>query len=179
MLIIPSFFFGGPICFYHMFLNIFNFSAGSGSALSKILTFIHMPSVGITVFTIVAYLWVAVCGTCFAFSPFLFPQKAWRTWTLGLATLMCIPSLTSVYNWGFFIIPLILIFNQRDSYTRHDWIYVVMLTLPFIFIPGRIALHVSPSIVLTYVMSAVISIFTVIDFLSDARKHSKAKKQAG
>lgn len=28
MLIIPSFFFGGPMCFYQLFINIFNFSSG-------------------------------------------------------------------------------------------------------------------------------------------------------
>ncbi len=182
LLILPSLFFGGPICIYQMFRNIFSFSAGSGSTFARILHYLKIPSLGMKIFTVVAYLWVAVLGICFAVSSFLFPDKVWRTWTLGLVTLMCVPSMTSVYNWAFFIIPIIMLCNQKEALKKLDWTYVVLLTLGFLFIPGGAVKDlpvVIPVVVFVYIMSAVLSIFAVTEFLVDTIKYlvsSKAKR---
>lgn len=169
MLLVPSFFFGGPACFYQVFMNIFDFSTGSGSTLSVILGYIHMPSVGQTVISVLVWLWVVICGVCFAFSAFLRSDKPWKTWTLGLVTILCIPSLTSIYSWAFFIIPLVMLFNRGGGYTRRDWACMIMMTLPFAFLPFRISFHVSPNNVLVYIMTAVLSIFCVVDMLIDMK----------
>ncbi len=175
MLIIPSFFFGGPVCLYQMALNIFGFSAGSESLLSTILSYISMPALAAKIFTVLVYAWVAACAICFALSPFVSPQKPWRTWIVGLAALMCIPSLTSLYNWAFFLIPLVMLCNKQEHSTR-DWLYTIMLTLPFIFIPKRIMLHVSLGMAFVYVVCAALSIFAVVDTASDVYKYVKIKK---
>lgn len=176
MLLLPSFFFGGPACFYQVFVNIFDFSTGSGSTLSVILGYIHMPSLGQTVVSAVVWLWVAICGTCFAFSAFLRSDRPWKTWTLGLVTILCIPSLTSIYSWAFFIIPLVMLFNRGGGYTRRDWTYMIMMTVPFAFLPLRISFHVSPNNVLVYVMTAALSVFCVVDMLIDMKERRAKPK---
>ena len=175
MLIIPSFFFGGPICFYYVFLNIFGFSTGSGSTMSIVMNYIHTPATVQTVVSLLAWLWVVVCGVCFAFSPFLRPDKPWKTWALGLVTILCVPSLTSIYSWAFFIIPMIMMFNRRTGYDRRDWAYMIMMSIPFVFIPFRFSFHVAPNMVLVYVMTAVLSVFSVIDLLIDIKNRKREK----
>lgn len=173
MLIIPSFFFGGPVCFYHVFLNIFDFSTGSGSTLSVIMNYIHLPSVAQSIVSALAWLWVIICGTGFAISAFVRRDEPWKTWVLGLVTIMCVPSLTSLYSWAFFIIPLIMLFNRGEKNTGRDRAYIVMMTLPFIFLPFRITFHVSPNTVLVYVMTAVLSVFCVVDLLSCLKRSKR------
>ncbi len=175
MLILPSFFFGGLSCFYQVFLNIFDFSTGSGSTLSVIMNFINIPDMGQSIISALVWVWVLMCGTCFAFSAFIRPQKAYKTWAIGLVTICCVPSLTSIYSWAFFIIPLIMMFNRRQGYTKRDWTYMIMMTIPFVFLPFRISFHVSPNTVLVYVMTAALSIFCVIDMLLDVREYKKSK----
>lgn len=176
MLILPSFFFGGPACFYQVFVNIFDFSTGSGSTLSVILNYIHVPRIGQNVISVLIWLWIAVCGVCFAFSAFLRSDKPWKTWTLGLVTILCIPSLTSIYSWAFFIIPLVMLFNRGGKYTGRDWTYMIMMTVPFAFLPFRISFHVSPNNVLVYIMTAALSVFCVIDMLIDVKQLCAERK---
>ncbi len=176
MLVIPSFFFGGPICFYYVFLNIFDFSTGSGSTLSVMMDYVHFPSIVQSIVSALAWLWVVICGACFAVSAFIRKSEPWKTWIVGLVTIMCVPSLTSLYSWAFFIIPLIMLFNRGEGNTGRDRAYAVMMTVPFIFLPFRISYHVSPNIVLVYVMTIVLSVFCVADFaVYCIKSHSKRK----
>ena len=179
MLIIPSFFFGGPVCFYHVFVNIFDFSSGSGNTLSVILDYIHMPDVAQRIFIKFVYLWVLICGCAFAVSPFIRQDKPWKTWTVGLVTILCVPSLTSIYSWAFFIIPLVMIGNRAGACDRRDWAYAVMMTVPFAFIPFRITFHVSPNAVLVYVMTAILSVYAVVETAKDMSDFIKLKKAEG
>ena len=178
MLIIPSFFFGGPSCFVYVFLNIFSFSSGSGSTLSVVLNFIHTPDAIQTVINILAYLWVLICGICFAISPFIQPDKLWKTYVLGFVTILCVPSLTSIYSWAFLIIPLMMLCHQKHL-SRSDWLYAIFITIPFAFIPFRFSFHVAPNTVLIYLMTAVLSIFAVIDTIKDTSKFISSNKSNG
>lgn len=176
MLIIPSFFFGGPVCFVHLFNNIFNFSAGTDSTLSTILNYIGASAAGKSVFTAAVYVWVMICGICFAVSPFITDDK-WKTWTVGLATILCVPSLTSNYGWAFFIIPIIMICNKHNR-RRSDMLYVIFMTIPFIFLPFRINYYVTPTTVAVYVMTAVLSVYSVADTVMMTVKRLRQRKIA-
>ena len=178
MLLIPSFFFGGPACFYQLFLNIFSFSSGEGSTLEVILNFINMPAIGQKIFTLLVYLWVLICGVCFAVSPFIRKDAPWKTWAVGLVTILCVPSLTSIYSWAFMVIPLLMLFNI-DKANKNHIIYSVMLTIPFIMLPFRFNSHVSTNTVSVYVMTAVLSVFCVIDTVKDFRAFVAQKKGEG
>ncbi len=180
MLIIPSFFFGGPACFYQVFLNIFSFSSGDGSTLNVILNFIHMPAIGQAIFSKLVYLWVLICGLCFAVSPFIRKDTPYKTWTVGLVTILCVPSLTSIYSWAFMVIPLIMLFNMDTKDIKgKQMAYSVMLTIPFMMLPFRFNSHVSTNTVSVYVMTAVLSVFCVIDTVIDLKKFIKDKKAEG
>ena len=178
MLLIPSFFFGGPACFYQLFLNIFSFSSGGGSTLDVILNYINMPLIGQKIFTMLTYLWVLICGLCFAVSPFIRKDSAWKTWTVGLVTISCVPSLTSIYSWAFMTIPLIMLFNVNNV-DKKKMTYAVMLIIPFMFLPLRFHTHVSTNTVSLYVMTAVLSIFCVIDTIIDLKRFVSEKKSEG
>ncbi|MBQ8817461.1 MAG: DUF2029 domain-containing protein [Clostridia bacterium] len=178
MLLLPSVFFGGPACFYYVFLNIFDFSTGSGSTLTTILNFIHMPDIGQTVFNLLVYLWVLICGLSFAVSAFIRRNEQWKTWTLGLVTILCIPSLTSLYSWAFFIIPLIMLFNKQKL-SKAEWVYTVMMCVPFAFLPFRFSFFVSPNMVMVYAATAALSIWCVIDTVKELKLFINQKKAEG
>lgn len=175
MLILPSFFFGGLSCFYQIYLNIFSFSSGSGSTLSVILNYIGAPSVVQTIVTLLVYLWVLICGVCFAISPFIRKDAPYKTWALGLVTILCVPSLTSIYSWAFMLIPLIMLFNM-ESLTKKQTVCSVMLAIPFVFIPFRFNYNVSWNTVLVYIMTAVFSVWCVLDMIKDTKNYLNERK---
>ena len=168
MLILPSFFFGGPVCFVHLLDNIFNFSTGTGSTLNSILNFLGVSLGGQRVVNLLAYAWVLLCGICFAVSPFITEEK-WKTWALGLSTILCVPSLISNYGWAFFIIPMIMICNKTE-HKKSDLLYFIFMTVPFIFLPFRINYYVPTSTVAVYIMTAVLSVYCVTDTLITLKK---------
>lgn len=162
LLLIPSFFFGGPACFAYVFGNIFSFSTtGTGSTVSIICRAVGLSDTVATVINILAYLWVLVCGVAFAISAFITKEK-YKTLLLGFLTICCIPSLTSLYTWAFMIIPLTLICKEPSHSKSETWITVVA-SLPFAFIPLRLSYHVTPSMVLVYLATAVLSVTAVFD----------------
>lgn len=175
MLFLPCFFFGGPVCFLHLFNNIFNFSAGTDSTLASILRHLALPPTAESVLTALIYLWVLICGICFAVSPFIREQK-WKTWVLGFATILCVPSLTSIYGWAFLIIPLMMICNSKER-TGRDVAYAILLTIPFLFFPFRITYYISTSTAVVYLMSAVLSIWAVADTVKDLVAYIGSKRK--
>lgn len=178
MIIIPSFFFGGPVCLLYVFQNIFSFSTkGSGSTIAKICAAINLPDIAATVINALAYGWVLVCGISFAISPFINKEK-YKTWLLGLVTICCVPSLTSLYIWAFMIIPITMICAKKE-HTRSDMLQMIFMTVPFVYIPFRFSYHVAPSIVLVYLMTAALSIWSVFDTFGRLRIFIAEKKQAG
>ena len=175
LLVIPSFFFGGFSCFHQIFLNIFSFSSGTGNMLSIMLEYIGMPPLGQSIMIALVYAWVFICGVCFAISPFIRKDQPYKTWSLGLVTILCVPSLTSIYSWAFMLIPLIMLFC-RSELTKKDMTYSVMMTVPFVFLPFRFSHHVSGNTVLVYVATAVFSVWCVVDMINDTVNYIKARK---
>ena len=174
LLIVPSFFFGGPTCFAYVFGNIFSFSTtGTGSTVSIICNAIGLPPGVATVINILAYLWVLVCGSAFAVSTFIAKER-YEPLMLGFLTICCIPSLTSLYTWAFMIIPVALICS-KSTHSRADTRAMIIMSLPFAFIPFRISYHVTPSMVLVYLATAVLSVTAVIDTFCKLRA-LRAKK---
>lgn len=171
MLLIPSFFFGGPSCFVWLFNNIFSFSAGSESALTSIFRFIGLSAPAQSILTALIYVWVLICGISFAVSSFIRKQQ-WKTWVLGFVTILCVPSLTSVYGWAFFMIPMVMLCNKKDR-CASDIVYMILMTIPFMFLPFRIMFYVPMSTAAVYVMTAALSIWCVADTVKDLIKFIK------
>ena len=174
MLLLPSFFFGGPVCFVYVFDNIFNFSTGTGSTLTSIFNYLALSEGAQSAVTVLTYAWVLVCGLCFAISPFIKEQR-YKTWVLGLVTILCVPSLTSLYGWAFFVIPLVIICNKKER-TARDIAYTVLMTIPFMFLPFRIMYYVATSTAAVYFMTAALSIWAVTDTAINATHYIKTKR---
>ncbi|MBO5883718.1 MAG: DUF2029 domain-containing protein [Clostridia bacterium] len=179
MLIVPSFFFGGPSCLVWVFANILGFSSSGGtgaSALGIIAAYAHIPE---KIATLLAYGWCLVCGLCLVISPYVHKDR-WKSWLLGTLLILAVPSLTGIYSWAFIIIPLILLGNQTvdQKLEKKNCAYFILMLIPFLLIPGRLIGAVSNNQILAYIFTAALSIFLVIDTLlrfKDSIKESKAQ----
>ena len=181
LLVLPSFFFGGPIfCLVQVLRNIFGFSVGTGNTITKVMTFLELPPAVVTAVNVLAYVWVLICAVGFAVSPFVRRDQAWKTWMLGWVTVLCIPSLTGMYNWAFFLIPIVMLMrrDRAGNAVKGERTAAWLMMLPFLHIPIRFSLHVAFSDVLIYVMTAVLSVFAVGDLARDLVAIRRAKKEA-
>lgn len=127
LFLLPSFFFGGPSCLIEIVRNITSFSSSAGSWIDGVAVTLHM-SVG--VLTAFVYGWIAISAICFAVAPLINGER-WRQFIGGLSTILVFPSLSALYAWSLFLIPLVLIANEPEA-SKKKWIYFVFLTLPFL-----------------------------------------------
>ena len=181
MLIVPSFFFGGPSCLVWVFANILGFSSSDGSggtALSVIAAYAHIPE---KIMTLLAYGWCLVCGLCLIIAPYVHRER-WKSWLLGTLLILAVPSLTGIYSWAFILVPLILLGNQKqelgERLGKKNSAYFILMLIPFLFTPGRIVGAVANNQFLAYGFTAALSIFLVIDTIlrfKDFVKESKAQ----
>lgn len=128
LLIIPSFFFGGPKCLIWMMENIFSSGKSGWETISHV---VHIP---VSVLKIMFYIAILISIASFIFSS-LFQKDRWKIWTFACALFMAVPPLHAVYGWNLFLIPLILLCNEKTLNGR-NLLYFVFITLPFLFIPG-------------------------------------------
>lgn len=172
MLVLPSFFFGGFSCFAQIARNIFSFSSGTGaSSVSVIAGYSGIPS---SIISALAYFWCLVCALCFAVGPFVHSER-WKVWMMGLITFMCVPSLTSLYLWAFFMIPMIFFINSGKASGKNIFLFVMMISL-FIFTVGRFNSWLTFNSFLSYPFTAIISIVAVVDTVYSGVKKLKEKR---
>lgn len=173
MLIVPSVFFGGPACFIQLYRNITSFSTG-GSSIYSALASVGIP-ISPSVISVLAYLWCFICAICFAISPFVHKNR-WQTYVLGVTLIMLVPSLTSLYLWAFFIIPIIMLSNAERP-TKKEWIFFVMMVLMFMFNIFRFNAVLTMNSFLIYPLTATFSITIVTEtFICGKRKLDELKK---
>ena len=174
MLILPSFFFGGLGSFGQIFQNIFSFSAGGGTnVLTVISNYGHLP---LRLVTVLAYAWVLICALCFALAPFVHRKKRWKAWSMGVLLISVVPSLTSLYSWTFFLVPMVALLNAK-KHTAKDWFYLVNMTIPFLFVILRFNSYLSTNTILVYVFTAILSVTLVVDTAVVTVRAWRAKKQ--
>ncbi|MBE6546239.1 MAG: DUF2029 domain-containing protein [Ruminococcaceae bacterium] len=192
MLILPSFFFGGPIfCLMSLYENVTGWSSGSGNGIARAMQALNFSAMTQSVINALIYVWVLICAACFVLSSFFRPEQQWKTWAVGVATILCVPSLTGVYAWAFMLVPLILLVN-RESATPKYIAYVTLMTIPFMYLPlNAIPLeailqrllptvtvqNVSCAKVWNYVITAVVSIFLVTDTFVDFGRFLSRRKE--
>ncbi|MBQ8140332.1 MAG: DUF2029 domain-containing protein [Clostridia bacterium] len=178
MLIIPSFFFGGPACFVEIFKNITSFS--SGSSVNSISVIAGYSGIPYAVWNALAYVWCFVCIACFAAAPFIHKEK-WKLWMLGIIVILVVPSLTSIYVWAFMLIPIILLSNSGNL-KKKDWFFFAVMASLFVFTILRFNFFLTFNSLLLYPVAAILSITAVSDtVISGVRKYkafAKAKKEA-
>jgi len=174
MLIIPSFFFGGPACFVQIARNILSFSSGTGaSSVSVISGYSGIP---MGVISALAYLWCLICALCFAVGPFVHSER-WKVWMMGLITFLCVPSLTSLYLWTFLLIPVIFFINSGKTNGKNIFFFVMMISL-FLFTVFRFNSWLTVNAFLIYPFTAIISIVAVVDTVVTGIKKLKAARRS-
>lgn len=124
-LLLPSFFFGGPICLLRMVQNIFAFSENLGP-------FVRLPF-GLPELALDIPCYVAVVVGAASFIV-LAVKKAtpWKIWAVGYATLFSFPSILCPYCWIFFLAPL-AVFCREEKLKGKNIAYFVFFLLPCLF----------------------------------------------
>ena len=120
------------------------------------------------VISALAYLWCFVCALCFAVGPFVHSER-WKVWMMGLITFMCVPSLTSLYLWAFFLIPVIFFINSGKASGKNIFFFVMMMSL-FAFTVFRFNSWLTVNSFLIYPFTAIISIVAVVDTVATGVK---------
>jgi hypothetical protein len=172
MLFIPSFWFGGPACFYQIYKNITAFSTGHTNAITVISGYSGIPS---SLLSVLVYIWFFICVGAFVASPFVFKER-WKVWMIGVIALMTIPSLTSVYMWSFFLIPIIMLTNGTKLRGKSMFYFIIMAIL-FVFTLGRLNHYLTFNSFAIYPLMAILSIVGVTDTAVTATRRIKAAKQ--
>ena len=95
---------------------------------------------------------------------------------IGVIALMIMPSLTSVYMWSFFLIPIIMLANGPKLRGKNMF-YFLLMALLFVFTLGRMNHYLTFNSFAIYPMMAVLSIVGVTDTVITASRRIKAAKQ--
>jgi len=181
MLILPSFAFGGFAAFKQILINITSFSSGSGNdILSYVLGYFNVEyryGDFALIFDLITKGTILLLCLCFAVSPFV-TKKKWKTYTVGLLTILSVPSLTSTYVWSFMIIPLTLLCADKEK-SKSRWVYFAFMVVPFMFLPFRIHAALSISQLSFYVCLVAFSIVVIVDTIRDFIATVKENKQNG
>lgn len=127
MLVLPSFFFGGPKCILQMLSNLTSFSPAQPDSLLSNLIGVSAAGVISDIFLIIG---VAVF---ILFS--LFIKDISKLITVGMCVLIFFPSFSIFYSWTFMLIPIFIMLSKK-TLKGFDWFYFVPAIIPFMFFPG-------------------------------------------
>jgi hypothetical protein len=175
LMILPSFFFGGPKCIITLLKNTFGFSAKKGSsssAITVIAKYTHIPT---KLISLGAYVWCLINLISFMASPFLKDER-WKSFIKGTLLILTAPPLTSQYVWSFFLIALVLLCNFKPKADKKDFVFLVPMFIPFLFIILRFNYFLTINTVLVYVCTAILSGICVVDTIMSFGKTRLTKK---
>ncbi len=176
LFIIPSFFFGGPICLWWLVENIFSFSSDKSFTIGAVTILADLINIPYGVLSALAYLWCFICLGSFVASV-LMREESWKIWAKGITLTLVAPPLTALYSWSFFLIPITLLCNKYPRLDKETALPFIMMTLPFVFLPFRINYFLDASSLAVYVGTALISIMFAADTLVSLRTQRLKKKR--
>lgn len=118
LLIIPSFFFGGPIAIWYTIKNIFGWTSGAQVLAKKelILDCIFKILLVVGLLTTI--------GLC------CFKQEKWKIFLVVLMAVFCLKNFQTNYMWAFNIAPLIMFLNSNKKLSVIDTIYFLGMIIP-------------------------------------------------
>lgn len=128
MFLIPSFFFGGPICVLRSMLYVVRFSEAQGSLFADFMAGFGISGAVASRLLLGFY---ALCFLLFALSS-LVPQRRFVLWAFGMAVCLCVSSIYSPYNCILFL-PALLQFLREEEVRGKNICYFLLLSLPFAF----------------------------------------------
>ena len=81
---------------------------------------------------------------------------------MGIALILVVPSLTSLYTWAFLIIPIMFL-AARPKLCRRDWFFFVLMSVLFMFTVLRFNSYLSNNSFLLYPFTVILSVTAVAD----------------
>jgi len=169
LMIIPSFFFGGPECIITLLKNTLGFSAkkSSGtSAVSIIARYLHIPS---KILSLAAYLWCFINLLSFMASPFL-GEDRWKSYVKGVILILTAPPLTSQYVWSFFLVAVVILCNAKERAEKQDMKFLIPIFIPLLYTVFRANYYLTINTLLVYSFTAILSVICVLDTVSSLKK---------
>lgn len=175
-LLLPSLFFGGPICIVWMIENIFSFSSRT-TGWAYFSEFLHIPELTLKIILFMVLILSVVCliiSSCIK-------KVRWKRLLFVCTILMCVPSIHALYAWEFLLIPLIM-FCSSAKLKGINWLYFIFTLLPFLFFPNLISFKNGENIKTTnaifmmactlclFIVCLVDSLFTIIHFRRDKKQ---------
>lgn len=173
LVILPSFFFGGPACLVTLFENTFRFSSGTISKTSAATVISDIIGVSPRLVSIGGYLWCFIAMLSFMASAVLKDEK-WKQWTKAIILILTAPPFTSLYVWTFFLIPIVIFSNSRKAKIK-DLPFLLFIFVPFAFFLFRVNYFVSINSLLVYIFTALLSATCLIDTALLIRKSLRNK----
>ncbi len=174
LIILPSFFFGGPACLITLLQNTFSFSSKPTTTTSAITIISDITLLPVKFLSIGSYIWCFVCLISFMASA-LCKNEPWKLWVKGIILILTAPPLTSLYVWSFFLIPIVTFSNSRKA-TLKDVPFLVCIFVPFIFFLFRANYYLSTNSLLVYMFTALLSAVCLVDTVLIVRKKIKDKE---
>lgn len=173
LLLLPTFAFGGPSCLLIILENIFGFSTRDNSVLAVISEYAHLPKFLVNG---VAYGLFLLCGLCFVSSVFLYRNKSdrWKIWMLGCIAFVAFPSLSTVYAWTLFLLPMILMFRENFSVGDGGG-YFIPMVLPFLFLPIPLPYHLTGNTIAMYACLFFLEIYAICDTVRTIQQRRRLK----
>lgn len=115
LLILPSFFFGGPVCLKWMLDNIRSFSGNRSETSGNI--------------------WFWCSFAVYLLAVFVQKDKT-KLLIFGVAVLRVFPALASMYAWSFFLPVLCLFIGEQTKMNVKNAAYFFLMVFPFVFAVG-------------------------------------------
>ena len=172
LLVLPSFAFG-PQSLIVLIQNIFGFSTGTSSVPERISVYVlehYDVLLPASVISTIMFSCFAICAVNFLVTPFVYREK-WQIWKNGCLMFISFPALVGVYNWLFFVIPLILLFNDNTCGKGKKFAYFILMSIPFLYIPISLGeIPITANTIVVYTLVFVLGAFSAIDTLTSVIK---------
>lgn len=139
-LLIPSFFFGGPICIWWMVRNIFTFSFSRISISIEILNIIgesKFLQIAYEIYSKLSIIVLFLTVLVFLFYSFQVKQN-WKSVLYVCLIFISLPPVSAIYNWLIFIVPISMLIKE-EKLNKSNVGYFIGMVLPFVFIPKFIS----------------------------------------
>lgn len=162
MFVIPSFFFGGPVCLWWLVENIFSFSSDKSFTIGAVTILADLLNLPYALISNLAYIWCFICLGSFVASVFL-KEEPFKVWTKGIALTIVAPPLTALYSWSFLLIPITLLANSYKEIPKKYILPFAIILVPFVILTFRINYFLDANSLLVYIFGALLSITLVVD----------------
>ena len=133
LLLLPSFFFGGPRALWLVVQNTFAYSGSAAGVPQGLPAMLGLDAAQGRTLLLILY---AIALVIITLASFL-QKKPWKIWCFAASILLAVPSIFSSYNWLLFL-PVLLYFMRTERLQGLNLLYFVCMTLPFgLFLPKR------------------------------------------